>query len=346
MLLPWEGVGIDVQRSPADVHMFEKRIYMGIPPYQQPAVTLLYVEDDKLTQELVIQIMRSKFPQITLLLAENGRAGLDLFANNRPDIVVTDIKMPIIDGNQMAKEIKKLDEDAQIIILSAADEVDNILESIDIGINHYVLKPINLEKLIAAIKRCLDKISLREQLKQKDEYIRRMAFYDNLTGLPNRQLYNELLHKAVANAQRHQRLLSVLFLDLDGFKNINDTLGHLVGDQLLKGVADRLKLCCSRDQDTVARWGGDEFVILLPDLDAPQGAVNVAQKIVEAFVQPVILPDRELAITISIGISLFPDDGDNSDALIKNADFAMFCSKKKGRNQFHLSTTCENNKCH
>jgi YesN/AraC family two-component response regulator len=141
---------------------------MEIPPYEQPASTLLYVEDDNLTQELVIQILRSKFPRITLLLAENGRAGLDLFSNNRPDIVVTDINMPIIDGIQMARKIKELDKDAQIIILSATDEVDNILESIDIGINHYVLKPINLEKLIAAIERCLDKISLREQLKQKD----------------------------------------------------------------------------------------------------------------------------------------------------------------------------------
>ena len=319
---------------------------MEIPPYEQPAATLLYVEDDNLTQELVIQILRSKFPQITLLLAENGKAGLDLFANNRPDIVVTDIHMPIINGIQMAKKIRELDRDAQIIILSAAEEVNNILEAIDIGITHYVLKPICLEKFIAAVERCLDKISLREQLKQKDEYIRRMAYYDKLTGLPNRQLFSELLHKAVAHAQRHKLLLSVSFLDLDGFKNINDTLGHLVGDQLLKGAADRLRLCCGRDQDTVARWGGDEFVILLPDLDGPQEAVNFAQKIIEAFDQPVILPDRELAITISIGISLFPDDGDNGDTLIKNADFAMFCAKNKGRNQFHISASCDSKKCH
>jgi diguanylate cyclase (GGDEF)-like protein len=326
--------------------MSEKRITMEIPPYEQPATTLLYAEDDNLTQELVIQILQSKFPQITLLLAQNGRDGLDLFAENRPDIVVTDIHMPIINGIQMAKKIRELDNDAQIIILSAAEEANNILEAIDIGINHYVLKPISLEKFIAAVERCLDKISLREQLKQRDEYIRRMAYFDNLTGLPNRQLFSELLNKAVAHAQRHKRLLSVSFLDLDGFKNINDTLGHLVGDQLLKGTADRLKLCCGRDQDTVARWGGDEFVILLPDLDGPQEAVSVAQKIIAAFDQPVILPDRELAITVSIGISLFPDDGDNGDALIKNADFAMFCAKNQGRNQFHLSTPCDSTKCH
>jgi len=319
---------------------------MGIPTYEQSAATLLYAEDDNLTQELVIQILKSKFPQITLLLAENGQEGLDLFTEKRPDIVVTDIHMPIINGIQMAKKIKELDKDAQIIILSAAEEVDNILEAIDIGINHYVLKPISLEKFIAAVERCLDKKNLRDQLKQQDEYIRRMAYYDNLTGLPNRQLFSELLHKAVANAQRHKRLLSVSFLDLDGFKNVNDTLGHFVGDQLLKCTADRLRLCCVRDQDTVARWGGDEFVILLPDLDGPQEAVIVAQKIIEAFGQPVVLPDRELAVTISIGISLFPDDGDNGDTLINNADFAMFCAKNKGRNQFHVSANCDSKKCH
>lgn len=334
------------QYSPANADMYEKRITMGIHPYEQPAATLLYAEDDKLAQELVIQILQSKFPQISLVLAENGQEGLDLFTKNRPDIVVTDIHMPVMNGIQMAKEIKGLDKDAQIIILSAAEQVNDILEAIDIGVTNYVLKPISLEKFIAAVERCLDKISLREQIRQQDEYIRRMAYYDSLTGLPNRQLFTELLHKAVANAGRHRRRLSVSFLDLDGFKNINDTLGHLVGDQLLKCVADRLRLCCSRGQDTVARWGGDEFVILLPDIDGPQEASRVAEKIIEAFDQPVTLSDRELDITISIGISLFPDDGENSDTLINNADFAMFCAKNKGRNQFHISATCDSRKCH
>lgn len=319
---------------------------MDFPTAEKPATTLLYVEDDVETQDLVIQILRSKLPQITLILAQNGQDGLDLYTKNRPDIVVTDVRMPFIDGIQMAKKIKEQDKDVQIVVLTAADETNYILEAIDIGINHYVLKPINLKKFIAAVERCLDKINLREQVKQKDEYIRRMAYYDILTGLPNRQLFSELIHKELAHAQRHKRLFSVLYLDLDGFKNINDTLGHSVGDQLLIGAAERLKICCGRDQDTVARWGGDEFIILLSDLDGPQEAVSVANKIIEAFAQPIVLFDHKLVVSITIGISIFPEDGHDGDTLIKNADFAMYCAKNKGKNRFHVSTDCEKDKYH
>ncbi|MBK5276524.1 MAG: response regulator, partial [Desulfuromonadales bacterium] len=154
---------------------------MEIPTDETPTITLLYVEDEDHTRELVTQFLRSKFPHITLLYAHNGRDGLDLFVKNSPDIVVTDVRMPIMDGIQMAKKIKELDKDVHIIVLSAADEVNYILEAIDIGINNYVLKPLNIEKLFAALERCLKKISLREQLRQKDEYIRQMA-EDSLQG--------------------------------------------------------------------------------------------------------------------------------------------------------------------
>ena len=154
---------------------------MKVSTEETPSITLLYVEDDVHTQELVIQFLRARFPQIALLFAQNGQEGLDLFAKNNPDIVVTDVRMPILDGIQMAKKIKELNKDVHIIALSAADEVNYILEAIDIGINNYVMKPLDMEKLIAALERCLEKISLREQLKQKEEYIRRMA-EDSLQG--------------------------------------------------------------------------------------------------------------------------------------------------------------------
>lgn len=148
---------------------------MKISTDGKPAITLLYVEDDHETQELVIKIMGVKYPWIRLLLAQNGQEGLDLYTKNYPDIVVTDVRMPVIDGIQMAKKIKEQNKDTHIIILSAYDEPNYIIEAIDIGINNYVLKPINMSKFTTTLDQCLDKISLREQLKQKDEYIRRMA---------------------------------------------------------------------------------------------------------------------------------------------------------------------------
>jgi diguanylate cyclase (GGDEF)-like protein len=157
-------------------------------------------------------------------------------------------------------------------------------------------------------------------------------------------LFNELLHLALGQAQRHEheRLLAVLFLDLDRFKIINDTLGHSVGDQLLQAVAQRLKECCRRDSDTVARRGGDEFIILLPDLDTTQEAVRVAQNIIESFTHPFNIPGHELFISTCIGISIFPGDGADSNTLISNADLAMYRAKENGRNRYHLFNSTMN----
>jgi diguanylate cyclase (GGDEF)-like protein len=314
---------------------------MHIPQPKKTVTKILYIEDDNLTQGLVIQILQRRFPQVSIILAQNGRDGLDLFDKNRPEIVITDVRMPIVDGITMARRIKELDQGAQIIILSAADETNDILKAIDIGINHYVLKPIKVEKLIAAIEQCLSKIEISEELRHQEAYIRNMAYYDHLTGLPNRHLFSEFLRKALAHAQRHKRLLSLFFIDLDGFKKINDTLGHSVGDHLLQEVAQRLKLCCSRDQDTVARWGGDEFIILLPDLEGAQETVNMARKINQAFAHPLAVLGHELTVGISIGISLYPEDGLEEETLIKSADQAMYCAKSKGQNTFHQSARSE-----
>ena len=311
---------------------------MDISPDNNLSATLLYVEDDQTTRELVTLVIRRKFPQVNLLLAENGQIGLDIFNARHPDIIVTDIRMPVMNGIQMVKEIRAHHSAARIIVLTAASDTDFLLDAVDIGINHYVLKPIKMEKFVAAVEQCLESVNLEKKLRQQNEDIRYMAYYDPLTGLPNRQLFNELLHLALAQAQRHNhdRLLAVLFLDLDRFKVINDTLGHAVGDQLLQAVAQRLKQCCRRDRDTVARRGGDEFIILLPELDTAQEAVRVARKIIDAFTQPCAIPDHELFIGTCIGISIYPEDGADGETLIRNADMAMYRAKEHGRNQYHL----------
>ncbi len=309
---------------------------MDAPSEEKKEVTLLYVEDNQAIQKLVTLMITRRFPQLKLILAENGQEGLDFFISYRPDIVLTDIQMPVMDGIQMSRKIKEIDKGAKIIAITAFGDVDSLIESINLGINHYVLKPIKTEKLTAAIEQFLKDIQMARQLRQQNEFILQMAYYDSLTGLPNRQLFKEILHQALAHAQRHKRLLAVLFLDLDRFKVINDTLGHAVGDQLLQAVALRLKKCCRRDEDMVSRRGGDEFIILLPDLGSAQEAVNVARKIIDAFALAFVIPGHELFIGTCIGISLFPNDGDDGDTLIKNADMAMYCAKEQGRGRYHL----------
>jgi diguanylate cyclase (GGDEF)-like protein/PAS domain S-box-containing protein len=168
-----------------------------------------------------------------------------------------------------------------------------------------------------------------------EEQIKHLAYHDALTGLPNRLLFKDRLTVALSHAQRDHTRLAVLFLDLDRFKVINDSLGHNIGDQLLQAVAARVQSCV-RESDTVARLGGDEFTLLLPSLIRSEDAAPVAQKILEAVRYPFHLEGREFFITTSIGISLFPEDGLDAETLIKNADTAMYQAKEQGRDNYQL----------
>lgn len=422
--------------------------------------TVLYVEDDAIIRKMVMLMIGARFPDLAVSIAVNGEEGLELFKCQKPDIVLTDVRMPLMDGIRMAREIKRLRKETRIIVITADSDINRMLEAIDIGINHYVLKPINKSKILTALEECISGIRQERQVrgqgefirklsraveqspvaimitdtagtieyvnprftrltgyppeealgrnprilrsgettpeqyrrlwetitagaewrgefqdrnrngelfwvsasispitdgegkithfisfqediserKQSDETIRRMAYFDSLTSLPNRHFFHELLQKSLAQAQRHKHQLGVLFLDLDRFKYINDTLGHLVGDQLLQSVAQRLKECCRREGDTVARCGGDEFMVLLPELEEIQETARMARKIIDAFANPFLLPDHRLSISTCIGISVFPDDGGDAETLIKKADMAMYRAKEEGKGKYHLYT--------
>lgn len=175
--------------------------------------------------------------------------------------------------------------------------------------------------------------------KRAEREIERLAYNDTLTGLPNRLRFEDRLDLALSLAHRHGHAVALLFLDLDRFKIINDSLGHKMGDSLLRKVAERFRSIL-RDTDTLARLGGDEFIWLLWKVRNRGGAARVAEKVMGLFQQPFLLGDREVFVTASIGISLFPEHGDNGETLVKNADIAMYRAKQSGRNnfQFHSGT--------
>jgi len=173
--------------------------------------------------------------------------------------------------------------------------------------------------------------------KRYEEKLRYNAVTDHLTALPNRFLFFDRLNMALAQAQRDFQKLGVLMLDLDEFKKVNDTHGHNIGDQLLKGVADRL-LGMFRKGDTIARWGGDEFILLLPEIRQAEVAKSVADRILDSFNKPFEFDGLKIMITASIGVAIFADDGTDADTLIKNADIAMYHAKAAGRNCFHQYT--------
>ncbi|MDK9719904.1 MAG: EAL domain-containing protein [Rhodospirillales bacterium] len=173
------------------------------------------------------------------------------------------------------------------------------------------------------------------ELRKKDERIKHQAYHDALTGLPNRLLLQDRLDHAIDLAKRDRSHLGLMFLDLDRFKTINDSLGHDVGDQLLQAVAERLRGCV-RKSDTLARLGGDEFVLVLPDTTGTSEVAHVAEKIIRELVVPLQLSGHEVHVTTSLGIALFPDDGLDAKTLMKNADMAMYQAKEAGRNAFRF----------
>ena len=182
-----------------------------------------------------------------------------------------------------------------------------------------------------------ERVQIDEELRENKDRLVELAHYDYLTKLPNRPLFHDRLKHAIAQAHRTRDQVALLLLDLDRFKNINDTLGHLVGDQYLKVVANRLR-SCMREGDTVARFAGDEFVVILDKIASPRDAKVVAEKLLRDLSRPVYVENNELKTTTSIGISFYPSGGSTVDELLKTADAAMYQAKEHGRNNYQFFT--------
>ena len=174
--------------------------------------------------------------------------------------------------------------------------------------------------------------------KEAEQNLVQVTNYDVLTGLPNRFLFLDRLGHAISQSARSHRMIAVMLLDIDNFKNINDTLGHTHGDLLLQDIADRLRRCV-REDDTLARIGGDEFAIVLEGVSEIEEIALIAQKIVDIFSLPFAPSSQEIYVTPSMGITIYPMDGHDSDSLLKNADTAMYSAKEYGRNHFRFYTT-------
>jgi diguanylate cyclase (GGDEF)-like protein len=197
--------------------------------------------------------------------------------------------------------------------------------------------PIRVRNQLVGAVAVYNDISERKEMERKLSHI---ATHDSLTDLPNRMLFKDRLDLSIQQARINQSKVAIMMLDLDRFKEINDTLGHSVGDEVLQMVGDRLKKNL-RNSDTVARMGGDEFMLILPNLIGEKNATSIAEKLLHSFTEPIEIAKHELHITLSIGVALYPDDGEEGETLIKNADIAMYQSKQGGRNQYRRFTPPE-----
>ncbi len=245
------------------------------------------------------------------------------------DVVLMDLSVSHVYGLETVHRIETTAPKVAIIVLSEHDDEAFALQAVQVGAQDYLVKGQGDGSLMAR--------AIRYALERKREKVRlsKLAWYDTLTGLANRMLFREILGKALARAQRNGLQVGLLFLDLDNFKVINDTLGHDMGDLLLKTVAERLSQRV-REGDTIARLGGDEFTVILEGISRPEDVDLVARNINKSMTTPFSLNSRELYVTTSIGIALYPHGGAEADALIKNADTAMYHAKEQGRNNYQL----------
>ena len=279
-------------------------------------------EDVRFVRELLTEAGQS---HIDLVGAGSVREALDLTGGEMFDAVLLDLSLP---DNQVLEELATLYgrlTGIPIVVLTGLKDEAMAARALRQGAQDCLVKGrFDGEFLARAIRNAIERTRSRRIL----EYL---AHHDVLTEMPNRTLFEDRLSNALEHARRSRQNLAVLFIDLDHFKAHNDTLGHAVGDQLLLAVAARL--CgCVRASDTVARVGGDEFTILLPEIAHAEDITIVAGKVLETFRLPFPIEGRELSLTASIGASLYPNDGEDADTLLKTADAAMYRAKERGRN--------------
>jgi len=256
---------------------------------------------------------------------------IEYLDKDKYDIVMMDLSLPDSTGFNTFISVRMHAPQVPIIVLTDNHDEDIAVRALQNGAQDYILKGhVDGSLLSRSIRYAIE----RNNATQKQHHL---AYFDALTNLPNRQLFHDRLNQALSRAQRYEEKVSLMFIDLDDFKIINDTMGHDMGDLLLQSVARRLERCL-RKSDTVARIGGDEFTCILPHIEK-RGDVNiVAKKIIRALNTPFELNGHTIQISGSIGASLFPDDTGDSEKLIKNADLAMYHAKNQGKSKFCFFT--------
>jgi diguanylate cyclase (GGDEF)-like protein len=293
--------------------------------------TILYVEDNKDAQEQLKMILEDDVKEF--YQAYNGKEGLAIYKEKNPDIILTDINMPILDGLKMAKEIKDIDSKQPILIISSFDEKDNLLNAIEIMVDAFITKPIDIDILERKLKQVSKTLKDRKEIQTKLDTLHNLAHYDTLTNIPNRFLFDIKLDQAISKATRHNSNVALFFIDLDNFKNINDAYGHKMGDKVLIHVTNNIKKVI-RQEDTLARIGGDEFSLIIEDVSDKNYIDILAKKILNSVSTPLKYDNKTIDISCSIGISIFPLNSSSKDELIDLADHAMYKAKKDGKKDF------------
>ena len=295
---------------------------------------VLIVDDQKVNVLLLEQLLRGAGYVSVTSTMDPGEV-CQLHRKNLYDLILLDLVMPGTDGFQVMEGLKEIEIEGYLPVLAVTAHPAHKLRALQWGAKDFISKPFDLAEVLMRVRNMLEVRLLHEAARNQGKMLESLALKDPLTGLANRRLLAERMSMALVHARRNKSTTAVVYLDLDGFKQINNTLGHGAGDALLKMVAGRL-VATVREEDTVARLGGDEFIMALWNVTGTDDAAKVALKVVEAVSQPYGIEGHTVRITTSAGIAIYPVHGEDADTLMKSADLALYEAKRAGKNAYRI----------
>lgn len=321
---------------------------------------ILVSDDDPTIRMLTRQCLEAE--DMDVVEAGSGQETLDKFLTERPDLIFLDVEMPGMNGLEVCRRIRRMPqgEAIPIMIVTGSDDRESIDLGFSAGATQYKTKPVNWKLLGRDVQYMLRASNAFNALKRQEDRLRDLAYFDPLTSLPNRRSFNEQLQRILKRSQRRKIHAALLFIDLDNFKRINDSIGHGRGDKLLVEIAQRLTTELREDDaitymsldenvehdgsTEIARLGGDEFTVVLSDIENTLDVESVAKRILNRLSQPIWLQSHNPVVTPSIGIAMFPEDGTDSETLLRNADTAMYAAKAEGRARFRFYNEAMNSR--
>ena len=296
---------------------------------------ILIVDDLATNVELLEKMLRGAgYTSITS--TRDPHSVCELHRENHYDLILLDLRMPGMDGFQVMESLKELENDGYLPVLALTAEPAHKLRALRSGAKDFVSQPFDMAEVLMRVRNMVEVRLLHKVARNSAKMMEELALNDPLTGLANRRLFDDRMVMALAHARRDKSAMAVVYLDLDGFKEINDTLGHGVGDVLLKEVSKRL-LTTVREEDTVARLGGDEFAIVLWLVSGTEYAASAAARAIAAVSQAYDIEGHIVDITTSAGVSIYPVNGEDAKTLMKNADLALYLAKTEGKNTCRIA---------
>lgn len=305
----------------------------GIPDYRK--AKLLIVDDSARHGTSLGELLRLQH-YVHVDVITDPRQVVPLQVTNDYDLILLDLHMPEIDGFAVIEALKKnrSDDYLPVLVITAYSSMKH--QALGVGALDVLLKPYNIDEMALRVRNNVHVRLLYKEIVRQAEDHRKMALYDPLTGLPNRRLLLDRTETALQYAKRNGKYMAVLYIDLDGFKAVNDRFGHAYGDMLLELVAKRLSEG-ARQADTAGRLGGDEFVVILSEVAAVEDASVPASKIIQSLSVPFIVNDQVLHISASVGIAVYPHHGETAEELMDRADTALYKVKRQGKNGYHFA---------